>query len=255
MENNSQELCSTPEPEVPSSEKRHLPFRKSAGTYIVLIFLIFAFPGFNLIVAYIGGNEIDFSQFDPILFFFLPTIIMLWSFVLVILLALWREKSSLSSIGMGFPTLAHLGLGIGFLLISNISLVIIQGILKLFGIPFNNNTDQILAIASDHIGWWLVISITAGVCEEIVYRGYLMTRIKGIIGRGWVIPIIGSVFAFSSGHLYQGTGGVIVITLYGAMFCGLYILTGSIWPGIIAHFIQDFSAVYVYRLAKMFGAI
>ena len=232
---------------------RRIPFRKSVGTYIVLIFLLFLFPAFNIGVSLIAGNDLDFGGLDPVLFFFIPTIVMLWAIVLVVLLALWREKSSLPSIGMGIPTFTHFGIGIAFFILSGLVLTILQLILQAIGIPFSDSTDQILKIAIDHIWWWLVISITAGVCEEIIYRGYLMSRIKGLTGWGWTVPTLCSVVAFSSGHLYQGVGGVIVIGAYGAMFCALYVMTGSIWPGIFAHFLQDYSAILFFKLSKYYG--
>ncbi len=240
-------------PVQPEEDTKQYPFRKSVGTYIVLGFLIFLFPGVNLLVAVLGGNEMDFGSLDPILFIFLPTVLMLWAIVLIVLLALWREKSNLTSIGMGLPTLTHVGIGILFFIGSSIVLMLLQLIITALGIPFSNNTDQILEIAVDHMWWWLIISITAAFCEEIIYRGYLMTRVKGLTRSGWAIPIIASTLAFASGHFYQGIGGAIVIGTYGLLFCGLYIMTGSIWPGIIAHFIQDYSAVFLFKLGKELG--
>ncbi|MEZ5359939.1 MAG: type II CAAX endopeptidase family protein [Candidatus Zixiibacteriota bacterium] len=234
-------------------EPKQYPFRVSAGTYIVLVFLVLLFPAFNLFVAIISGNEMDFSNLDPVLFLFLPTVVMLWSLVLVVLLALWRERSSLSSIGLGLPTLTHVGTGILFFIFSSAFLMILQLILMALGFSFNENTDAILAIAGEHMGWWLVVSITAAICEEIIYRGYLMSRIKGVYRTRWILPVIASMFAFSSGHLYQGFGGAVLIGIYGLMFCLLYIYTGSIWPGVVAHFIQDYSAVFLYHLQKNMG--
>lgn len=234
-------------------EPRQYPFRISTGTYIVLVFLVFLFPAFNLLVAVIGGNDLDLSDLDPVLFLFLPTVLMLWGIVLIILLALWREKASLSSIGMGMPTLTHLGIGILFFLASSMVLMVVQLLLAALGLSFNDNTEQILAMAGEHMGWWLAVSITAAVCEEVIYRGYLMTRLKGVLKSGWIVPVIASMFAFSSGHLYQGVGGAILIGIYGMMFCLLYIYTGSVWPGIVAHFIQDYSAVFLYHLQKNMG--
>lgn len=234
-------------------EPKQYPFRISTGTYIVLVFLTLLFPAFNLLVAIIGGNEMDLSGLDPVLFLFLPTVVMLWGIVLIVLLALWREKASFSSIGLGFPTLTQISTGVLFFLVSSFILMVFQLILTALGFDFNENTNEILAVAGEHMGWWLVVAVTAAICEEVIYRGYLMTRMKGVFNSGWVIPVIASMFAFSSGHLYQGYGGAILIGIYGMMFCLLYIYTGSIWPGIIAHFLQDYSAVFLYHLQKSMG--
>ncbi|HWR82135.1 MAG TPA: CPBP family intramembrane glutamic endopeptidase, partial [Candidatus Deferrimicrobium sp.] len=86
----------------------------------------------------------------------------------------------------------------------------------------------------------------AGVCEETAFRGYLMTRLR-LLGRfrSWAIPTVISAVAFGICHAYQGLPGFIVITAYGVMLSILYIRTGSLWPPIIAHFFQDFAALFV----------
>ena len=63
--------------------------------------------------------------------------------------------------------------------------------------------------------------------------------------QSWVIPVIVSSVIFGSLHAYQGIPGMIVITAYGILFALLYIRTGSIWPGIFAHFFQDFLALFI----------
>jgi membrane protease YdiL (CAAX protease family) len=96
--------------------------------------------------------------------------------------------------------------------------------------------------------WWLALSATAGFCEEVAFRGYIFTRIRGIIPKGgWVLAMAVSSFAFAAGHGYQGPGGLIILFFLGAMLCGLFIYTKSLWPAIFAHFIHDFSAVIYSR--------
>ena len=81
-----------------------------------------------------------------------------------------------------------------------------------------------------------------------MFRGYLMTRLR-LLGKfgGWTIPTIVSAVAFGACHAYQGIPGFIVITCYGVLFALLYIRTGSIWPGILAHFLQDTGALFYPR--------
>jgi membrane protease YdiL (CAAX protease family) len=90
------------------------------------------------------------------------------------------------------------------------------------------------------------VSLSAGICEETAFRGYLMSRIR-FVGelKSWVLPVVLSSLAFGACHAYQGIPGLIVITVYGSMFAWLYLRTGSLWPCIIAHFFQDFSALFI----------
>lgn len=221
--------------------------RKSAGTYIVLLFMVILFPAFNLILAYFGDMDIDFNQFDLVWIFFLPTIVMQWLMVGAVALAMWRENSPMKSIGLARFKLKYLGIGLLFLFGSNVILLSLQQLLAQLGLEVHGNVHEIVKQASDMVWWWLAVSITAAVCEEVVFRGYVLTRMKMVMKTGWAIPIIFATVSFASGHLYQGTGGFLLILVYGLMFCGLYVKTGSIWPGIVAHFIQDFSAIFIYK--------
>ncbi|MFH1701089.1 MAG: type II CAAX endopeptidase family protein [Candidatus Zixiibacteriota bacterium] len=248
MEDINQHITDCPEGHTRGNSKEStFPYRTSIGTYIVLVFLILVFPGLNIIIALLFDNEINLDLFDPVWFFFVPTMAMLWMIALAVLLAIWREKAPLSSIGLGKFKLSYLGYALLFIIASNITLAVVQIFLETLGIGFSANIEEILKKAQEHIWWWLAISISAAICEEVSFRGYVMTRIKGLTGWGWTVPILVSSMAFATGHLYQGLGGFLVILIYGTMFAVLYALTRSIWPGILAHFIQDFSAIFFYK--------
>ena len=92
-------------------------------------------------------------------------------------------------------------------------------------------------IPTDPVGRvvWVMVSFTAGFCEEIGFRGYLMTRLR-IVGKmkSWVIPAIVSSLVFGICHAYQGIPGLILLSVYGGLFAVLYIRTGRLWPCIIA---------------------
>jgi len=231
-------------PEIPAP-----PQRLSLGTYIVLIFLLIVFPAFNIIGAFYPIDDFDFTDNQLIIFFFVPTIVILWLIVILCGLAMWREKSTPASIGLGRIRGKHLLIAIVFLFASNIILYPLQFLLSLFGLVSDEILDKLVMQASRMMWWWLAMSFTAGFCEEIVFRGYLMTRIKAVMRvKSWYAPALIATLAFASGHLYQGYGGVILIFIYGLMFCWLYIKTKSLWPCILVHFIQDFSAILIIQL-------
>ena len=104
-----------------------------------------------------------------------------------------------------------------------------------------------MLIPEDWLGrvLWVMVSFTAGFCEETAFRGYLMTRLR-VLGKllNWVIPVIVSSVVFGACHAYQGLPGFILLTVYGVMFAFLYIRTESIWPCVIAHSLQDLGALF-----------
>ena len=134
-----------------------------------------------------------------------------------------------------------------FLIISVVTLTIMQIILYALGLTVSEDVAALARKGRESAGWWLALSVTAAVCEEVAFRGYIITRIRGLFPKGgWIPAVLLSTAAFAAGHGYQGAAGLILLFVYGLMFCGLYLYTGSLWPAIIAHFIQDFSAIFLY---------
>lgn len=97
---------------------------------------------------------------------------------------------------------------------------------------------------------WVVLSMTAGFCEETVFRGYLQRQFFALTGMA-PIAVVGQALIFGSVHLYQGWKGAITIACYGALFGILAISRNSLRPGMIQHAGQDtFSGLIGGILAK-----
>lgn len=82
-----------------------------------------------------------------------------------------------------------------------------------------------------------MLSITAGIVEETLWRGYLIWYLVQIMPV-WTAAIISAV-GFGIAHSYQGLANVPKIILVGAIFTGLYVLSGSLWLPIILHAAVD----------------
>jgi membrane protease YdiL (CAAX protease family) len=81
------------------------------------------------------------------------------------------------------------------------------------------------------------VSLTAGIVEEIVYRGFVLWYLGQFMPL-WAAVVVSSV-AFGLAHNYQGASGVLRTGLAGLAFGIFYIVTGSIWLPIIAHVLLD----------------
>jgi membrane protease YdiL (CAAX protease family) len=91
------------------------------------------------------------------------------------------------------------------------------------------------------LGAWCLVSLAAGACEEIAFRGYLQQQFLAITGRPSVAVVLQAV-AFGGMHTYKGVRGMIVIAGFG-IFYGIWALRkASLRPGIIQHSGQDFMA-------------
>jgi membrane protease YdiL (CAAX protease family) len=88
---------------------------------------------------------------------------------------------------------------------------------------------------------WVPLSISAGICEEFVFRGYLQRQL-GALTRNPVAGLLLSAIVFGVAHGYQGVSSVVVITVYGVLFGLLARLSRSLVPGIIVHAWQDLAS-------------
>jgi hypothetical protein len=88
------------------------------------------------------------------------------------------------------------------------------------------------------LAFWIALSVSAGICEETIFRGYLQRQFMALT-KNAPAGIILSSATFGAAHAYQGFRMVVLIALYGAMFGTLAYWRGSVRPGMIAHSWQD----------------
>jgi membrane protease YdiL (CAAX protease family) len=86
---------------------------------------------------------------------------------------------------------------------------------------------------------WAAVALSAGICEELVFRGWLLTTLQNSIGLGATASFIAAAMIFGMAHAYQGATGVLLTTFAGAFFCLLYVGTGSLVIPIVLHVLID----------------
>lgn len=85
---------------------------------------------------------------------------------------------------------------------------------------------------------WIGLSITAGICEETIFRGYFQRQFAAWT-RNPVAGVVVSAALFGAGHIYQGGRATIVIGVYGLLFGILAETRSNLRPGIIVHAWHD----------------
>lgn len=83
-------------------------------------------------------------------------------------------------------------------------------------------------------------SITAGVCEEILYRGLLFATLVSLVGT-WPAVAITSVI-FGLGHAYQGIFGIVKTGLVGLVLALFTVFSGSLFIAIVLHAVVDLTS-------------
>jgi membrane protease YdiL (CAAX protease family) len=101
-----------------------------------------------------------------------------------------------------------------------------------------------------HLFAALILGVTAGFCEEVLFRAFLMTQFaKAGYGRAIQVLIPGLAFGLAhAGYLNQGFLiwlGIVVPTAFLGMMWGIAYLLGrrSLLPTIVAHFLNDATAL------------
>jgi membrane protease YdiL (CAAX protease family) len=82
-----------------------------------------------------------------------------------------------------------------------------------------------------------IVSVSAGVCEELFYRGFVMWYAASLAGPLVALVVSSALFGFD--HLYLGRVHVIRTTLGGLAFGLVVLLSGSLWPAMIIHATAD----------------
>jgi membrane protease YdiL (CAAX protease family) len=157
------------------------------------------------------------------------------------------------------PAAIGLGLGRPWGLAAGIALAIALGVLLALQRRAIARRPELLATVRRQLGsgtslvphtapearLWVALSITAGVCEEILFRGYLIAVLAGWMrpafgaGIATALAYVGALVLFGFAHIYLGRTGAIRAGLAGAAVAGLYALTGSLWISMLVHAAVD----------------
>ena len=105
--------------------------------------------------------------------------------------------------------------------------------------PGNAKTvDSLLPKSLVEVLVWIATSVTAGICEEMAFRGYLQRQFHALTGNiAWAIVLQGLVFGIA--HGYQGWRNVVVISVLGVLYGALAAWRRNLRVNIIAHAWSD----------------
>ena len=173
--------------------------------------------------------------------FYAVTLLFEW-FLFVFVVAGVRRSGASTLIVLGNhwhsvrQVLQDFGIAAAFWIVSAIFLSILVWLLD--STALSRNVQFILPHGTAELTIWIALSVTAGICEETVFRGYLQRQFIALT-KSVPSGILLSAAVFGGAHAYQGFRLVALISLYGAMFGILAHWRKSVRPGMIAHAWQD----------------
>jgi uncharacterized protein len=109
--------------------------------------------------------------------------------------------------------------------------------------------ETILPHNDNELRWFFLVSMTAGFCEEFLFRGYLIGALAPLFT--WWGAAALALIPFGLLHGYQGRSGIIKTTVVGAFVTLIVAITHSLIPAIVLHAVTDIGGgVVTYTILK-----
>ncbi len=99
--------------------------------------------------------------------------------------------------------------------------------------------------------WFAAVSVSAGVCEELIFRGFLIQYFAHppLHFPAW-LAVVAAAVVFGVDHGYQGVGGILTTMVLALIFALLFILTGHLWVVMVLHATIDLRIVWLLWLGR-----
>jgi len=212
--------------------------RVASLIHTILVLVVLA--GWSLL-AKISTGRLSAASKPNRMHLYLTAIFLEWFvFAIVVAGVRWSGASVLLVVGERWRSarqvLRDIAIALGFWIVASALLWLFS---KLLRVPdMAHNMQLMFPRGVAEIATWIALSVTAGICEETIFRGYLQRQFM-FLTKSAAAGIIISAVAFGAAHAYQGSRFVILISLFGVMFGILAYWRGSVRPGMIAHAWQD----------------
>jgi len=212
--------------------------RVASLIHTILVLVVLA--GWSLL-AKISTGRLSAASKPNRMHLYLTAIFLEWFvFAIVVAGVRWSGASVLLVVGERWRSarqvLRDIAIALGFWIVASALLWLFS---KLLRVPdMAHNMQLMFPRGVAEIATWIALSVTAGICEETIFRGYLQRQFT-FLTKSAPAGIIISAVAFGAAHAYQGSRFVILISLFGVMFGILAYWRGSVRPGMIAHAWQD----------------
>jgi membrane protease YdiL (CAAX protease family) len=96
---------------------------------------------------------------------------------------------------------------------------------------------------------WTCVAITAGICEEVFFRGFLLAVVASYTGLAGAV--VATAILFGLYHAYYGSSGILKTGALGFIFALIVLWSGSLIPAMILHAtIDTMSGDIAYHVSR-----
>lgn len=167
--------------------------------------------------------------------------------IAVLAVMLLGERRGPASIHLRPLGLGALGWGVLGAVVLLLAFMGTQLLLQALGL----GVSQAAAVDFGQLPVWLILgmALRTGVVEEILFRGYAITRLEGLTGRTWLAALV-SLAAFVALHVTSWSPGhLIFVTVAGGLLTGLYLWRRNLTANILAHTLVDAAGLLMAKYA------
>jgi membrane protease YdiL (CAAX protease family) len=166
--------------------------------------------------------------------------------VAALALLLWaRERRKWSDMGLAIPHGWRLligtlmvGLTLGIVLRQNAAVRRLSDKRRAKAATQFGDLEFMMPRTPNEHRWFIALSWTAGICEELLYRGFLTWLVAAYLG--WLaVPVVAVLFGVA--HAYQGRTGILNTGVVGLLMGLIVLASGSLIPAMVIHALIDVS--------------
>lgn len=191
-------------------------------------------------------------KLDPTtrLLFYRTQILWEWSWVIVLAIIVAPSSKPLATLGLTPPTpigwiimavlLLGIGLSVGLIRRSPGAMASMQASLEA--------SANLLPSTPNERKWYAATAITAGICEELLYRAFLIPYLHFNFNvQDWTILAVLSGIIYGLSRLYQGFKGFSQTALTGFAYTYVYLFSGSVLPAMVFHILVELRTLLLWQ--------
>ncbi len=230
-----------PDPTAPPPQPEARPKAIASWLHTVALFVLLT------LTTLVGRSRASAPRLHPaaLAVHYASTMLLEWVLLALVLAGIHQRRAFLAkAFRSRATTLAQsLSLGVAVYLCGLVAIVFVS--LALLKTPLAQHRNEAFVLAMlphTRIDFllWFGVSLSAGICEELIFRGYLLQQLIAWTRRP-ALSIVLAALLFGSVHLYEGLGAILPLAALAIVY-GFVAqrLQGDLRAVIVAHTLQDF---------------
>ena len=223
----------------PSGSDAVSPNRPVASVPHTLSLLVILLGGAGLM--YLSAGQLRVEEHPNRVALYLTTMVWEWVLTGYVLWGVWKRGVSLNEVtGAKWKSPLDFARDFGISILFWFAALMVMGATAV-ALHFRGSKESVGFLAPRgvlQLVLWVLVCVTAGFCEETIFRGYLQKQFIAWSGSART-GVVASAVVFGACHVYQGVKPAIVITVYGLMFGMLAQWRKTLRPGMMTHALHD----------------